>query len=122
MNQLFEIHELEFMNELIEKSHHEPVLIFKHSATCPVSAFAFLQLTSFLEGHKEHLLSGMVVVQQSREVSNEIASRLNLKHQSPQTLLIKNGHVTWHASHSNINLDSLGQVFERRSPSNNVIV
>lgn len=122
MNQLFEIHDLEFMNELLEKSYHEPVLIFKHSATCPISAFAFLQITSFLEQHAEHLLSGMVVVQQVREVSNEIASRLNIKHQSPQALLIKNGQVTWHASHSNINIESLLGVFERRGHSKKVVV
>ena len=42
-----------------------------------------------------------------REVSNAIASKFNVFHESPQILLIQNGKCTYHASHSDITLEKV---------------
>jgi len=45
---------------------------------------------------------GRVVVQNHREVSNHIADRLGVTHQTPQVILVRNGKALWHASHFKI--------------------
>jgi bacillithiol system protein YtxJ len=75
----------------------EPVWIFKHSATCPVSSAAEAEILAFLGAHP--MSAGMVVVQSARPVSNWLATRLGYVHQSPQLFLIAEGKVRWQASH-----------------------
>jgi bacillithiol system protein YtxJ len=38
-----------------------------------------------------------------RDISNAIAERFNIVHQSPQVVIIKDGKVVAHASHEGIN-------------------
>ena len=42
-----------------------------------------------------------------RDVSNEIARRFNVYHESPQLILIKNGKAVYDASHSSIDAADL---------------
>ncbi|TNF08335.1 MAG: DUF2847 family protein, partial [Bacillota bacterium] len=42
-----------------------------------------------------------------RDVSNEIANRFQVVHQSPQLILIKNGVAVYNASHSEIQAEVL---------------
>ena len=37
-----------------------------------------------------------------RDISNQIATKWHIQHQSPQLLLIKNNEVVYHASHEDI--------------------
>jgi len=85
----------------------EPRWVFKHSNTCPVSSAALDEVTAFLSTHNMPL--GMVVVQEARPVSNWLATRLAYVHQSPQLFLIRNGKVTWHASHWGITATAMAQ-------------
>ena len=75
----------------------EPVWIFKHSATCPVSSAAEEEVQAFLAAHP--MPTGMVVVQTARPVSNWVATRLGYVHQSPQLFLVADGKVRWQTSH-----------------------
>ena len=78
-------------------AHTEPVWIFKHSNTCPVSSAAEEEVAAFLATRP--MTHGMVVVQQSRPLSNWLATQLAYVHQSPQLFLLRNGKVVWQASH-----------------------
>lgn len=83
-----------------------PQWIFKHSATCSISAAAHEEFLAYLQAHpaeRAHLL----VVQDSRAVSNEIATRLGQVHQSPQALLVAGGKMRWSASHWSITAQAL---------------
>lgn len=113
MNQLFHIQDIQTVHDLIEKSYHEPVLLFKHSSTCPVSSFAFLQLMSSLEGYTGHLESAMVVVQQVRDASNQIADRLQVQHQSPQAILVQDGAAVWHDSHNRLTVKNFEEAVKK---------
>ena len=42
-----------------------------------------------------------------REISNEVAARFQVWHESPQIILIKNGTAVYHASHSAVNAHTL---------------
>lgn len=89
-----------------------PLLLFKHSATCPLSAYAYRQVISFLENRSTAPLCGIVIVQHAREVSDEIARRLAIPHESPQMILIDDGEVLWYDSHNGITKEKLSQVTE----------
>jgi bacillithiol system protein YtxJ len=51
----------------------------------------------------------MVTVQTHREVSNAITSRLGVRHETPQALLVRDGRVIWSASHFRVTSSSVGQ-------------
>lgn len=92
---------LEKLDELFEKSMETPVVIFKHSITCPISTDASTQM-SIVEADVN-----LVVVQISRHISNEIESRTNLRHESPQVIILKNGKPFFNASHYRITADAI---------------
>jgi bacillithiol system protein YtxJ len=87
-----------------------PLLFFKHSTACPVSAAAYRRMAEYLTTRPA---GGpplyWVKVIESRPVSNALAERLGVKHQSPQVLLVKKGAALWHASHSAISPESITQ-------------
>ena len=48
-----------------------------------------------------------VVVQRARDVSNAIAARLGLRHESPQVILLSGNEVLFHASHGGVTPDAI---------------
>lgn len=88
---------------ILEASKEKPVLMFKHSTTCPISAQAFDEYKSFATDVDQYYL----VVSESRPVSNQLAEDLGIRHESPQAFLLKDGKAAWNASHSNITERSL---------------
>jgi bacillithiol system protein YtxJ len=96
------------LEQLLEQSKTNPVLIFKHSTQCPISSHAYEEFTEFAEA-AEDLICALVLVIENRNVSNTIAERLNVPHESPQAIVVKDGHAAWHASHWSITADSLNE-------------
>ena len=91
------------LEELFARSHEQPVLLFKHSTACPISARAYKQM----EGVKTPV--SIVVVQQSRDVSRAVAERTGVQHETPQALVLRNGRAVWNASHFDITADVVEQ-------------
>ena len=79
------------IDELVAKSRETPVVFFKHSLTCPVSGTALREYESFLADRpaEDATVYTLVEVQNAREVSNEIARRTGVRHESPQALLLR---------------------------------
>ncbi|MDN4595350.1 bacillithiol system redox-active protein YtxJ [Polycladomyces subterraneus] len=94
----------------LEESRKQPLLLLKHSTQCPISAEAFEAFRTFAStSQAKSVRIGVVTVIEHRPVSNAIAERLQVKHESPQALLIKDGKAVWHASHWNVTQESLAQ-------------
>lgn len=91
-----EIHEIEELDTLVEKSNGQAVILFKHSTTCPISAGVYQEISN------ADADITLIVVQQARNVSTEIAERTGIKHESPQAIILKNGKVVYHASHYDV--------------------
>jgi len=89
------------LEELFERSNERPVLLFKHSNACPISAHAYREMEQF-KGDVP-----IVVVQESREVSREVETRTGVRHETPQALVLRNGEVVWSASHFDITRDAV---------------
>ena len=91
------------LEELFERSKEGPVLLFKHSNSCPISARAYDQM----EGVETPV--SIVVVQQSRDLAREIERRTGVAHETPQALVIRDGRAVWHASHFDVTAQAVEQ-------------
>ena len=91
---------------LLERSRARPVLLFKHSTQCGISAEAFERLHAFMNSAPD-VEAGVVLVIEDRDVSNDIEDRLGIQHESPQAIVIENGIPTWNASHRAITEEAL---------------
>ena len=91
-NRFFTISNSESFEELLRRSKNRPVIIFKHSLTCPISAAAYREMARIED-------VALVEVQNARELSKEIERRTGISHESPQVLVIRNGKVVWEATH-----------------------
>ena len=94
------------IEEIIELSEQMPVIIFKHSTRCSISRMA---LKNFENEYDlgENISAYFLDLISFREVSNEIASRFSVVHQSPQLLLIAGGKSVYDVSHSSIDAQEL---------------
>lgn len=113
MGQWQEITTLEEWIEVLKESDDQPVLIMKHSTRCSVSADAWRECQEFTqEDPVSDVTLVMVKVVESREVSNRIAEDLQVKHASPQTILIRNQQAVWDTSHWHIKKETLNEVLK----------
>ena len=93
--------DLDQLNEIIELSNEKPIAIFKHSTRCSISRFALKQFEKEFDSADATDTYFLDLIEY-RDVSNEIANRFQVVHQSPQLLLIKSGQSVYEASHSDI--------------------
>ena len=99
----------EQFNTLVEE---DMFLLFKHSLTCPVSAEAFDQYQKYIEEHPQ-VKTAYLAVQEARPLSSHVAETYEIKHQSPQAILFKDGKPAWNDSHWRITYDSLDKVISK---------
>ncbi|GAB3757005.1 bacillithiol system redox-active protein YtxJ [Spirosoma pomorum] len=94
--------------EIKEESENQPILIFKHSTTCSISAMALSRMErnwSDQLGVKPYYLDLLA----NRAISNKIVNEFGIEHESPQVLLIRNGECVYDASHMAISFAGLQQ-------------
>lgn len=89
------------LNEIVQESKEKPVLIFKHSTRCIISRTALKQFENEFD-LEEKVDAYFLDLLEHRAISNEIASRFGVHHQSPQLLLIKEGNSVYDVSHDGI--------------------
>lgn len=89
----------------LTRSTDEPVIIFKHSNACPISFFARQRVLELKEANDPPVYE--LVIQSSRQLSNEIATKMNIRHESPQVIVVRHQQPTYHTSHGNIEADAL---------------
>ncbi|WP_210513681.1 bacillithiol system redox-active protein YtxJ [Hymenobacter terricola] len=97
----------EQLTDLQQASHEQPVLIFKHSTTCSISAAAKSKI------ERQWADSGLTMpiyyldLLRFRPLSAQIAEQFGIRHESPQLLLIKDGECRYDASHMGIRLSDV---------------
>ena len=94
------------LEEIVALSNEKPVAIFKHSTRCSVSRFALKQFENKFDS-ADAVDTYFLDLIAHRTISNEIANRFQVVHQSPQLLLIKNGKSVYNVSHSDIDAKDL---------------
>jgi bacillithiol system protein YtxJ len=96
------------LDSIVTGSVEKPIAIFKHSTRCSISRFALKQFENQFDAHDAVDLYFLDLIE-NREVSNQIANRFGVMHQSPQLLLIKNGQSVYDVSHSDIDAKDLAE-------------
>lgn len=101
----------EQLTDIVRESFEQPVIIFKHSTTCSISAMAKSKV------ERQWADAGLATAKiyyldllRFRPISQEIAQKFNVHHESPQLLLIQNGECTLDSSHMAIKLSEVKEL------------
>jgi len=113
---LMELSTLDDFEAAVAGSTDRPLLLFKHSVTCGTSAYAREEVEEFLLGSALAVDARSVRVQTERAISNAIADRFGIRHESPQLFLVVEGRVVWHASHHRITRREIAAAVQRHCP------
>lgn len=100
----------EDVEEILRESHRRPVLLLKHSTACGISARAHAEFCSLAErwaGREDGPAFALVRVIEERPLSQLLAARLGVPHQSPQAIVIRQGRAVWHDSHYGVTAAAL---------------
>ena len=93
----------EQIDQVIAASEEKPVLLFKHSTRCSISSMSLDRLLrNWKPEDADKITPYYLDLIAFRSVSNRVAERFGVPHESPQVLLIQNGKVTYHESHYGI--------------------
>jgi bacillithiol system protein YtxJ len=93
------VEEIEDFYTLLENSASKPQIIFKDSTTCGISAHAKYRLENGFEHIEGKADFNYLDLLTYRPISNLIAKELQVTHQSPQIILVKDGKVVYTSSH-----------------------
>ena len=96
-----EINTTDQLDEIFEQSNKNPIVLFKHSLTCPISAGVHQDISN------ADADINIVIMQKARNVSDEIARRTGVRHESPQAIVLKDGKVVYHAAHYDVTADDV---------------
>ncbi len=103
--------EISQLDELEKLSENKTVAIFKHSTTCGISRMV---LKNFEADYEQQLNDSVDLyfldLKAHRDISNAIAEKFSVRHESPQMVVLKNGEVVHHSSHQAISADKLKEL------------
>lgn len=99
-----EINSTEKLDELFEQSNEKPVVLFKHSLTCPISSGVYEEISN------ADADINLVVVQTARNISNAIADKTGIRHETPQAIVLKDGKPAYHASHYDVTAEDVEKI------------
>lgn len=102
---------MEQLNEIISKSETDTALIFKHSTRCSISTVALERLNK--SSLSDRVPAYLLDLLSFREISNAIATRLQVSHESPQALLIKGGACRYDESHLSITVEDMEAALDK---------
>jgi bacillithiol system protein YtxJ len=91
------------IGEIKAKSKTKPQFIFKHSTRCGISRMTLSQFEAIFQQQEMDVDLYFLDLLAFRSLSNQVSDIFQVMHQSPQLLIIKNGVVVAHESHSAIN-------------------
>ena len=84
-----------------------PHIIFKHSPRCGISSMVLRRFESsevFKNAKEKYWLLHVI---ENRAMSNTLANDFNVRHESPQVLVLLNGKLLYHAAHSAIDANQI---------------
>jgi bacillithiol system protein YtxJ len=113
---IIELRKKQDLEQLLQQSHKEPVLLFKHSTQCSRSAAVIEEFQAFTRRNPA-VPSGLIRVIENRDISDEVEELFGILHESPQAFLVVNEKPVWHASHWKITEESIKAAISEQSAS-----
>lgn len=93
------------LNEIIERSHSKPQVIFKHSTRCSISSMVLSRLER--NGKPVSADFHFLDLIAHRNLSNKVADIFDVWHESPQILVVRNGQCVYDESHMAISMQDI---------------
>jgi len=105
------------LSEVNKRSQSQPVLIFKHSTRCSISAAALNRLERKWDDSKTgsspvYFLDLIAY----RNISNAVSMHYDVEHESPQVLIIVNGKCVYDNSHLGISFNDIAEFISEANP------
>jgi len=91
--------------DVLQLLSHTPCLVLKYSMTC----FSSISALKEFKALETMLPKYVVIVQKDREVSKMIEKELEVRHESPQFLILQKGKGVWQATHYKIRQSLLSE-------------
>ena len=86
-------------------------LLYKYSPICPLSDHADAHVGRFMKEHPGIPVFDVDVIR-SRDTSRTLERILEVRHESPQAILLRGGKPVWVASHTGVNIRALEQALQ----------
>lgn len=99
--------------DAIAASHTEPLMLFKHSETCPTSSYALKELQAYVRDTSVPGNYSVMSVLTDRHICQEVAIRCEVTHESPQLLVIHGGRVECVLCHAAITRHAIARALAR---------
>lgn len=102
------------LEEVFSRSYDSPVVLFKHSNRCGISSHV-LEMVEEFRGQVN-----VVVIQDDRDLSDEVSARTDYTHQSPQAFVLFGGKAVYHATHYGIDpsqIEKIVRLYQKASPA-----
>ena len=110
---MYEVRSIRTEEDLNEVFGQPRAILFKNSMMCGISRHARDEIEAFAQETGKNVSVYMVDVVTDRSLSNLIAERTGIRHESPQAFYLEKGAVIWHASHFSITKDELKRAVDR---------
>jgi bacillithiol system protein YtxJ len=104
-NKFLKLADKETFDRLLNDSKDHPVVVFKHSNSCGISAAAYREMEQL-----DNI--NLLEIQTARELSREIAAATGVEHESPQIIILKDGKAVWNASHYAVKAGAVADAVE----------
>jgi bacillithiol system protein YtxJ len=109
----------EQLQAIRNESQESPVLIFKHSTACSISAMVLHRLQRKSSGvNVPGLKLYYLDLRAYRDVSRAVESTFEVEHESPQVLIIDKGQAVYHRSHGEIDPLQIREFLEQFPAAN----
>jgi len=96
------------LDHAFAESGGRPVVIFKNSGRCGISAHAYQSYRDLVAARAvPDALFTVIEVPEARGVSDELAARTGIRHETPQIIALRNGAAIWFASHWDVSPEAL---------------
>lgn len=105
--------EMSQLQEIIDNKSGEKHILFKHSTRCSISSMAFRRFESEWNEEYNSTKIWYLDLLAHRDISNAIAEKTGVFHQSPQAIALRNGEVMYTETHGQISSKAAVKSFEK---------
>jgi bacillithiol system protein YtxJ len=103
-----QLNSLDQLKAIKVESFEKPILLFKHSTTCSISAMALNRMERNYDQSKVGDLKPYYLdLLSHRDISRHIAEQYSVEHQSPQAIIVSKGEAIYDASHYDISFSEI---------------
>jgi len=103
-----ELNSKEILEEARKTSHQEPAVLLKYSNRCSLSSLTLDRLErSWIEDEMTGIKTYFLDLIAYRGISDLVAQMFDVRHESPQVLLIYKGECIFHTSHFAVSYETI---------------